>query len=98
MTSQRSLLARGSSGALGVFGLLTFLCTATVNAAEPTKAAATAGAPAAAAPAAPAEAAPPTAAPAPGSAAAAAADQGAYTVRLRSLEKNVNELKEQIFR
>lgn len=25
-------------------------------------------------------------------------DQGAYTVRLRSLEKNVNELKEQIFR
>ena len=27
-----------------------------------------------------------------------AADSGAYTVRLRSLEKNVNELKEQIFR
>ena len=26
------------------------------------------------------------------------ADSGAYTVRLRSLEKNVNELKEQIFR
>jgi hypothetical protein len=25
-------------------------------------------------------------------------DSGAYTVRLRSLEKNVNELKEQIFR
>jgi hypothetical protein len=46
------------------------------------------------------------AAPAPsgGSAAAGAAagagsgDSGAYTVRLRSLEKNVNELKEQIFR
>src|SRR5882757_4971904 len=29
---------------------------------------------------------------------AAAGDSGAYTVRLRSLEKNVNELKEQIFR
>src|SRR5262250_2931390 len=37
----------------------------------------------------------PAAAPA---AAGAGADQGAYTVRLRSLEKNVNELKEQIFR
>jgi hypothetical protein len=41
---------------------------------------------------------------APGAAAAAAGapggsnDPGAYTVRLRSLEKNVNELKEQIFR
>jgi hypothetical protein len=31
-------------------------------------------------------------------AAAAGTDSGAYTVRLRSLEKNVNELKEQIFR
>jgi len=48
----------------------------------------------------------PTAAPAgdaapaaPGTApAGAAGDQGAYTVRLRTLEKNVNELKEQIFR
>lgn len=44
------------------------------------------------------------AAPAPGAAPAAAGasggsnDTGAYTVRLRSLEKNVNELKEQIFR
>ena len=45
--------------------------------------------------------APPADAPgAPPAAAAAAggADSGAYTVRLRSLEKNVNELKEQIFR
>jgi hypothetical protein len=31
-------------------------------------------------------------------AAAGGADSGAYTVRLRGLEKNVNELKEQIFR
>jgi hypothetical protein len=74
----------------------------------PTPVAATAGAPAGgAAPAAPAGAAPagapaPSATgapPAPGDASAgAASDSGAYTVRLRSLEKNVNELKEQIFR
>jgi hypothetical protein len=39
------------------------------------------------------------AAPAPGEGAAAGgSDSGAYTVRMRSLEKNVNELKEQIFR
>lgn len=36
--------------------------------------------------------------PGPGSAPAGSADGGGYTVRLRSLEKNVNELKEQIFR
>jgi hypothetical protein len=36
--------------------------------------------------------------PAPGDASGATTDSGAYTVRLRSLEKNVNELKEQIFR
>jgi hypothetical protein len=110
MTLQRSLLARGISGALGVFGLSAFLCAATVHAAEPAKAAApqpAAGAvPAnATAPATPAAAPAPSAAPAaPAEAAPAAApagggaDQGAYTVRLRSLEKNVNELKEQIFR
>src|SRR5262245_39147686 len=66
-----------------------------------------AAAPPAAAPAAPAAEAP-AAAPAPPSPAgappadaaggAAAGADGAYTVRLRSLEKNVNELKEQIFR
>jgi nucleoid-associated protein YgaU len=98
MTSQRSLLARGISGALGVLGLLTLLCSATAHAADPPKAGAPAAAPAGAAPApsgappAPAEAA------APAAAGGGAADQGAYTVRLRSLEKNVNELKEQIFR
>ncbi|HEY5090523.1 MAG TPA: dihydrolipoamide acetyltransferase [Polyangia bacterium] len=47
------------------------------------------------APPAPADAAAATP-PAPGG--GAGADPGAYTVRLRSLEKNVNELKEQIFR
>jgi hypothetical protein len=99
MTSQRSLLARGTSGALGVFGLLTFFCTATVQAADPAKTAAPAGATPAAASAPAPSGAPPapadSAAPAP---AGGATDQGAYTVRLRSLEKNVNELKEQIFR
>jgi hypothetical protein len=55
---------------------------------------------------APAGAPAPDGAPAPGTAPAGGApaagagsgDPGAYTVRLRSLEKNVNELKEQIFR
>jgi hypothetical protein len=76
------------------------------TAATPTAAPAS-GAPAAAAPtsAAPAPApspsgAPPAAAsPTPGSAPAPGdGTSGGYTVRLRSLEKNVNELKEQIFR
>jgi nucleoid-associated protein YgaU len=59
---------------------------------------------AAAAPAAPPSAgAAPSAAPSPSGAPPAPAeagnaDSGAYTVRLRGLEKNVNELKEQIFR
>jgi hypothetical protein len=61
-----------------------------------------AGAPAAAAPAAgapPAEGAPaPSAGADPSAAAGGGADSGAYNVRLRGLEKNVNELKEQIFR
>jgi hypothetical protein len=119
MTSQRTLIARGTTSAMGVVGLLAFLSSATVHA-EPAKpvaappkpaaaaaasaAAAPAGAPAA--PAAGSAAAPGTAAPSPSGAppaggdpaAAAGADSGAYTVRLRSLEKNVNELKEQIFR
>ena len=56
-----------------------------------------AGAAAAPAPS-PAGAPPADAAGAPPAAAAGGADSGAYTVRLRSLEKNVNELKEQIFR
>jgi len=115
MTSQRSLLARRISGALGVFGLSAFLCGTIVHA-EPAKAAPASGAApkeasaSGAAPATPATstaAAPTTsgAPPAPADAAAPAAaagggsdQQGAYTVRLRSLEKNVNELKEQIFR
>ena len=60
-----------------------------------------AGTPGNSAPAPAGDAAPaPAGAPAAGAPATggAAGDSGAYTVRLRSLEKNVNELKEQIFR
>jgi len=100
MTSQRTFFARGFSGALAVLGLATCLCATTVHAADsaaPGAAPAKAAAPTAAAPTgAPAGAAPAEATPAP--AGGGAADSGAYTVRLRSLEKNVNELKEQIFR
>src|SRR6185436_12798380 len=84
--------------------LLPALVATQAHAADAPPAAPAAAAPAAAAP--PADA-PPAAAPAagaPGAPAEAAGatggggDQGAYTVRLRGLEKNVNELKEQIFR
>jgi hypothetical protein len=75
---------------------------AATAAAAPAAAPAGGAAPAAPAGAAPAGAPAPSASgapPAPGDASAAAtSDSGAYTVRLRSLEKNVNELKEQIFR
>ena len=80
------------SGVIAVVALL--VSSGAAQAAD--KAADTPGNAAAGAPA--ADAAPaPGAAPVPG-AATGANDPGAYTVRLRSLEKNVNELKEQIFR
>lgn len=102
MTSLRSAFSRGAPRVLGMFALVgVFSSTAVVRAAEPAKAAApttttttttTTQAP-------PASGAPPAtstgAAPAAGG---GSGDSGAYTVRLRSLEKNVNELKEQIFR
>jgi hypothetical protein len=94
MTSLRTVFSRGAYRALGV---LVFSCVvgSTAQAADPAPAApaATAAPAPTGAPPAPAET---TAAPAAGG--GAGADQGAYTVRLRSLEKNVNELKEQIFR
>jgi hypothetical protein len=112
MTSQRYSFARGLPGALGVLGLSFLLgaspvyaqATATPGAA-PSGAAPAGAAPSGAAPAGAAGAATPGA-PAAGAPAEAAApgasdssgDQGAYTVRLKTLEKNVNELKEQIFR
>jgi hypothetical protein len=97
MTSLRTVLSRGAYRALGVLVLSLVVGSATTARAEDAKPEA-AGAPAAApvpsgAPPAPAD----TTAAAPG-AAGGGADQGAYTVRLRGLEKNVNELKEQIFR
>jgi len=96
MTSLRTVLSRGASLAPGVL-VLSLVLGATAQAqdskaeaAKPAAAAAAAPMPTGAPPA-PADA---TAAPAAGG----GADQGAYTVRLRGLEKNVNELKEQIFR
>jgi hypothetical protein len=105
MTSQRYRFAHGLSGALGVFGLLSLLGASVVHAqGTPPAGAAAAPATGAAAPAtgaAATSAANPAAAPADTAAPAAAGetgDGGAYTVRLKTLEKNVNELKEQIFR
>jgi hypothetical protein len=109
MTSVRMVLSRGGARVLGVFVLSAALGAASARAAESgTGAPAPAGAPAsAAAGAAPSGGAAPSpsgAPPAPADTAGAppaaggGADPGAYTVRLRSLEKNVNELKEQIFR
>src|SRR5215831_12884608 len=89
MTSLRTVFSRGASRALGIL-VLSLLASTSVHAqSAPAQPAAAAPAPTGAPPA-PAET---TAAPG-----AASADQGAYTVRLRGLEKNVNELKEQIFR
>jgi hypothetical protein len=98
MTSLWPVVPSGPARALGVLGLALLVGVASGRRAEAeaadTSAKAPAGAPAG-------DAAPP---PSGASAAAAAAagagagDSGAYTVRLRSLEKNVNELKEQIFR
>jgi hypothetical protein len=99
MTSLRTVLSRGAFRALGVVALLGALGASAHAQTPPPAASATPSPPPApsAAPPAPADAAAATP-PAPGGGAGAGADPGAYTVRLRSLEKNVNELKEQIFR
>jgi hypothetical protein len=88
MTSLRTVFSRGASRALGIL-VISLLAGASARAQTPPAQPPAAPAPTGAPPA-PAET---TAAPG-----AASADQGAYTVRLRGLEKNVNELKEQIFR
>lgn len=111
MTSLRKSNRRGSLLVLGASALFTFVGTPAraetpAVAGAPAPVAASPGVPGTAAVAAPAieaapspSGAPPAAAtPAPGSTAPAGGDGGGYTVRLRSLEKNVNELKEQIFR
>ena len=99
MTSLWTACSRGPSRVLGVM-ILTLALAGAAQAQTAPQATAT-PAPPSAAPAppsatpAPAEA---GAAPAPAEGAAGGSDSGAYTVRMRSLEKNVNELKEQIFR
>jgi hypothetical protein len=101
MTSVRIVSLRGAARLVGVFGLLlTSVGEGPARAADSAPPPSAAGATPAAGTA---PAADPAPAPAGIPAAAAAAgggtgDSGAYTVRLRSLEKNVNELKEQIFR
>ncbi len=112
MTSPGTVLSRGGFLLVivlqGVAGAQT---AAPAGAAAAPAAAPAAGGTAAPAPSAPAAAAPAApSAPAAGSDSSAApagaaagdgaasGDSGAYTVRLRGLEKNVNELKEQIFR
>jgi hypothetical protein len=99
MTSQRNLNPRGMPRVLGAVAL-SVLLSSVASAQAP----ATAAPGAAAVPAAAPEASPPGAAPAAPEAAPAApggqgqTGEGGNAVRLRSLEKNVNELKEQIFR
>jgi hypothetical protein len=97
MTSLWPVVPRGLSRAPGVLGVALLAALLVSPVAVGTARADTAGKdapPPTAAPTGDAAPAPGGAAPAPGG----AADQGAYTVRLRTLEKNVNELKEQIFR
>jgi hypothetical protein len=113
MTSLRSVISGGAFRALGVVTLWGAMgarahadtpppaaaVAAPANPASPAPApAGTPPAPAAAAasPAPSPSGAPP--APAEATGPVGGGDSGAYTVRLRSLEKNVNELKEQIFR
>ena len=112
MTSPRNEVSRGPSRALRVFALsvgalvLGVQATGHAQTAAPAPVAQTPAA-APAAPAAPTPTAAPTASGAPPVSTTAAippasggagSESGGYTVRLRSLEKNVNELKEQIFR
>jgi hypothetical protein len=106
MTSLWTVCSRGWYRALGVTILALVFAGATAQAQTPPAPVTTAAAaspappPPSAAPAPPSAGAPsPSGAPpAPGDAAASSGDSGAYTVRMRGLEKNVNELKEQIFR
>jgi len=86
MTSLWTACSRGAYRTLGVMVILSVVAGS-----------AHADAPAAAATPSPSGG-PPAPADATAAPAAGGADSGAYTVRLRSLEKNVNELKEQIFR
>jgi hypothetical protein len=109
MTSPRNPFPRGVPRALGVLSASAVLLAGATSFAQTSANAPTGpvAAPAAApatttttttTSAPPTAGAPPAAAPAQAPTGAAMGDSGGYTVRLRSLEKNVNELKEQIFR
>jgi hypothetical protein len=103
MTSLWTVCSRGPFRALGVTMMILALAGG-ARAQTPPVAAAPAppsGAPAPPSATPPADTGAPStsgAPPAAGEGTAAPGDSGAYTVRMRSLEKNVNELKEQIFR
>ena len=94
MTSLRVGFSRGAVRALGVVAI--WLAANASARAETAAAPKPAPAQSAAAPS--SSGAPPAPAEAGAPAATGGAESGAYTVKLRSLEKNVNELKEQIFR
>jgi len=94
MTSLRVGFSRGAFRALGVVAI--WLAANASARAETAAAPKPAPAQSAAAPS--SSGAPPAPAEAGAPAATGGAESGAYTVKLRSLEKNVNELKEQIFR
>ncbi len=85
------------SGPSTVFGQPPAPAAAAAAPASPAPSAAAAPAPSVPAPSAPAGAPSATGAP-PAAGTTPAPDAGAYVVRLRSLERNVNELKEQVFR
>jgi len=89
-SSQRGLLF-----AMGAYALSVLIC-GTAGAQAPATATGAIAAPAQ--PGAPASAAVPTESPSAPTAQSGTNTDGGYTIRLRSLEKNVNELKEQIFR
>ncbi len=93
MTSLRIAFSRGAHRTLGLL-MISVMFAGSARAAD---APAAAAAPAAA-PSPSSSGGPPAPADASAAPAAGGADSGAYTVRLRGLEKNVNELKEQIFR
>jgi hypothetical protein len=101
MTSLWPAVSRGPARAPGLIRVALLAASlASLATARPAfaEAAGSAAPPASAAPAGDAAPAPGAAPPGAAAAGGGAADTGAYTVRLRSLEKNVNELKEQIFR
>jgi hypothetical protein len=94
MTSQRNLNPRGTARVLGAVALSLVVSSVALAQAPATTGTTIAAPP----PAVPTPEAPPSGAPSAAGSSSAPATEGGNAVRLRSLEKNVNELKEQIFR